>query len=285
MNHTLNILDCQDAVNFVPIRLLIRSKRFIPFYSRVSTNRQDHRKYIAALKAAYNCLHLPMPFTLHEYTGSGRLDGAADYFTWLGQKIPNTEDVVCVFPALDRMFRPAGFSQFDPTTWRYQESDFELFRQQLEEAGHNPDKITFALLNGGVLESDRTFETRLGENHKTMHKTGKIDPKTSERLQAEVRKLRTLGMTPPDIYFHFAVRLERVAERTVRGWCQGAGAPSKWDDVRYDVIALAHFYQMNAAQIHRQFISEGKEITALRTVQDWLHGAEYSSKRGKPKSS
>ena len=201
MNFTTRITDCQDAVRFIPVNSLARSRRHIQFFSRVSKHGQDHRKYIAALEAAHNRLNLPMPFTLHHYTGNGQLDGDGRYFAWLGQKIPNTESVVCVFPATDRLLRPAGFDRLDPTTWKYQESDFELFRQKLMDAGLNPENITFAILNNGTLESDRAFETRLGENYvQNQGQTGKrIDPKTSERLQNEVRTLGELGMTAPDI--------------------------------------------------------------------------------------
>ena len=284
MNHTTRITDCQDAIRFVPINSLVRSHRNIHFFSRVSKYGQDHRKYIAALQAAHRRLRLPMPFTWHEHTGNGQLDGDGKYFTWFSQEIPNTESVVCVFPAMDRLFRPTGFDQLDPTTWQYQESDFELFRKKLADLGLNPENITFALLNDGTLESDRAFETRLGKNYNTMHNTGRIDPETSERLQNEVRELRTLGMTVPDICFHLAVRLERVADRTVRGWYQTMGFPTKWDDIQHEVHGLAVVEGMNAAEIHRHFQSHGKEIVTLRTIQDWLQGTGFSSKRGKPKS-
>ena len=275
MNHTTKIIDCQDAVNFVPVNSLARLKQHVHFFSRVSTTGQDHRKYAAALEAAHNRLRLPFPFTFHDYTGCGRLDGNSDYFTWFAQKIQDTENIVCVFPALSRLFRPVGFDQFDPTTWAYRESDFELFRQKLADLGLNPEKITFALLNDGTLESDRAFETRLGENYIENQKRicKRIDPKTSERLKEEVRELGAIGMTVPDICFYMVIRLERLADRTVRGWYRKEGFPPKWENLQHEARGLAFFEGKNATDIHCQFEMRG-ETVSLRAVQYWVEGRE-----------
>ena len=215
---------------------------------------------------------------MHKRTVCGQLGTNTKYFTWLAQEIPNTEDVVCVFPALDRLFRPIGFDQ-------YQESDFELFRQQLEVAGRNPDKITFALLNDGTLELDRTFETRLGDNYKTMHKTGRIDPKASKLRYEEVRELRTLGMSVPDICFHLAVRLEQVADRTIRDWVQEMRISSNWDNMQHEARALVFFEGKNATEIHRRFTLRGKAVS-LRAVQYWVQGvAGFASEYRNPEAS
>ena len=224
MNRTVKLTDCQDALTFIPVNSLACSNRRILFFSRVSKYGQDHRKYIAALQAAHNRLNLPMPFTpnvtFHKRTECGQLGTNTKYFTWFAKIIRNMEGVVCVFPALDRLFRPIGYDQ-------YQESDFELFRQKLAGLGLNPENITFALLNDGALESDRAFETRLGENYlQNQGQIQRIDPETSNRLRKEVLELRTLGMTPPDIYFYLSVRLERIADRTVRKWYKDMGFPS-----------------------------------------------------------
>ena len=271
MNPTTKITDCQDAIRFIPVNSLARN-RHIHFFSRVSTDAQDHDKYRAALEAAYNRLNLPMPFTpnvtFHKRTECGQLGKNTKYFTWFAKIIRNMKDVVCIFPALDRLFRPIGYDQ-------YLESDFELFRDKLADLGCNPDNIAFALLNDGTLESDRAFETRLGENYvQNQGQTGqRIDPKTSERLQNEVRTLGELGMTPPDIYFHFAVRLEQVAERTVRKWYKDMGFSSKWDDLKDEARELVYFEGKKAAEIHRRFISRG-QIVSPRSVQYWTVGYE-----------
>ena len=281
MNHTTKITDCQDAIQFIPVHSLARSRRHIQFFSRVSKHGQDHRKYIAALEAAHKRLNLPMPFTpnvtFHKRTECGQLGTNTKYFTWLAQKIPNTEGVVCVFPALDRLFRPIGYDQ-------YLESDFELFRQKLTDARLNPENITFALLNDGTLESesDRAFETRLGENYaKNQGQIGKrIDSKTSERLQEEVRTLGELGMSPPDIYFHFAVRLERIADRTVRKWYEDMGFSSNWEGLKDEARELVYFEGKKATEIHRRFISRG-QIVSPRSVQYWTVGYESFADIGK----
>jgi hypothetical protein len=211
-------------------------------------------------------------------TGCGQLDGDGKYFIRLAEKIRDTEKIVCVFPAQDRLFRPIGFDQ-------YCESDFELFRQKLVDAGCNPKNITFALLNDGTLESDRAYETRLGENYVRNQKQvcKRIDPKTSERLKEEVNSLATLGMSPPDICFHFATRLEQVKDRTVREWYQKAGFTSKWDNILPDVYGLAIVNGMNARDVYRHVKMLVGEVRTLRTIQDKLQGAGASSKRGKPK--
>ena len=275
MNHTLNIFDCQYAVKFIPINSLVRSKRRVLFFSRVSRYGQDHRKYVAALEAAHDHLNLPVSFILHKYTGCGQLDGNGKFFAWFSQKIPHTENVVCVFPALDRVFRPVGFDQFDKTTWVYRESDFELFRQKLVDWGCNPENITFALLNDGTLEPDRAFETRLGENYEKNQKQtyDRIDPKTSERLNEEVYELRSCGMEVPDIYFYLAIRLEQVAERTVRKWVQEMRLPSNWENMQVEARGLAYFEGKSAMEIHRRFILRG-EMVSLRAVQYWVEGRE-----------
>jgi len=284
MDSTSIITKRQWAIRFVPANLRARLKRKVHFFSRVSTDCQDHRKYRAALEAAHNLLNLPKPFNCHDLKGCCTLDGNGKVFVDFANIIRNMDDVICVFPALDRLFRPVGFSQYDPATWDYQESDFELFRQKLIDVGLNPDKITFALLNDGLLETDRAFENRLAKNLKGT----RLDSKTIYRLKKEVRKLGELGMTAADIYFHMAVRLEPIADRTIRDWYNKMGLSLKrheaQQEAKEEARALAIVDSKNAAEIRRHFQSKGVESEGVRSIQKLLQDSGCPAKRGRPKS-
>jgi len=230
-----------------------------------------HAAKIVELRKAHKSLKINTPFVENHFTESGSLriieknlsialsssefplPQLGGYFAWLRDQIQDGlnnisegQTLYIVFCTIDRIMRPLGFKQSDPSTWGYSDDDFDLFTRWLEHCfGRRCDDIKFVTLRNGTPNENHGYLTQSGKIHRG-NPGGRPPTKKRESLKGRIHCKKEL---------------------------QG------------EAICLANLAQMNAKQILNLFKEKYQVTLTVRTIQIWLKEKNASKSPGRPQGS